>query len=529
MSTPRALSVKPTLSDRRIPNTPYSPMARAKSFHRWAGLILGPLLILFSVSGIILNHKNVFDKIPIPRNLLPQQYHYSNWNNQLVAGAISLAPDSILLFSKNGALLSDSLARNVARFEKGLPNRLNRINDAIKLPNGCVIAALPDGVFALRSGSWLPLCHTAEPLASLTLLGDTLFAISRAALYIAPPPYDNPQRLELPPSPQHDRRIPLFRIIWDLHSGALFGLPGRLFVDLLGLALLALSVTGIAFSFNRKMAKTRAHQQHKARLWRARLRTAFKYHTLLGRLILLLLLLVITGTFLRPPLLIAIAYAKVYAPRGTSLYSPNPWHNKLRKIAYDPKANDFILSTTNGFYHFKDATNLSPQKINPAPPISVMGCNVLHQVNGEWLVGSFSGLYRWQRDSGTISDALSGAPYVSKGGMPIFGGLAAAGYAHDFPGGPTVFDYNKGAIPLARNAATPPMPLWLQHEPISLWNVALELHTGRFFSSLLDPITPFFIFFSGSLTTALLIAGWKRTRKPRKKRKTSQARQEMKP
>lgn len=491
-------------------------MAKAKSFHRWAGLILGPLLILFSISGIVLNHKNIFDKIPISRSLLPRQYHYCNWNNQLVAGTIALAQDSILLFSKNGALLSDSLAHNITRFEKGLPHRLNRINDAIKLPNGNVIAALPDGVFMLRNGSWHPLCSTPEPLVSLTLKGDTLFAISRDALFMATHPYDAPERIELPPSPQHDRRIPLFRIIWDLHSGALFGLPGRLFVDLLGLVLIALSVTGIAFTFNRKMAKNSTLKKNKASLWRARLRTTFKYHTHLGRLIPLLLLLVVSGTFLRPPLLIALAYAKVYAPKGTSLYSPNPWHNKLRIIAYDPNANDFLLSTTDGFYHFEDRTNLTPQKINPAPPISVMGCNVLQRVNSEWLVGSFSGLYRWHRDSNSITDALTGEKYVSKSGMPIFGMLAAAGYTDDFPEGPIVFDYNKGALSLAPNAATPPMPQWLQHEPISLWNVALELHTGRFFSGLLAYLTPFYIFIAGSLSVAVLITGWRRTRRPHK-------------
>lgn len=496
-------------------------MPKAKTFHRRAGLILGPLIILFAISGIILNHKNIFDKIPVSRRLLPQQYQFSNWNNQLVAGSIAIAPDSILLFSKNGALLADPLAKKIARFEQGLPNRLNRINDAIKLPNGRIIAALPDGVYSLLNGSWQPLCRTPEPLVSLTLRGDTLFAVSRSALYTATPPYASPKRLLLPPNPEHDTKIPLFRIIWNLHSGAIFGLFGRLVVDLLGLVMIALAASGLAFTLSRKRAKAHAAQKRYASAWRKRLRRSLKHHTHLGHLVFFLLILVISGTCLRPPLLIPLAYVKVPPPRGSTLHSPNPWHNKLRKIAFDPAANDFILSTTNGFFHLQNAANRTPKRIDAAPPVSVMGCNVLHRNGDEWLVGSFSGLYRWQRDSGTITDALTGKPYVSKGGMPTFGGFAAAGYSTDLAGGPIAFDYNTGAHALPPNTSTPSMPQWLRYEPLSLWNVALELHTGRFFSSLLGPITPLYIFITGSLSAALLLVGWKRARKPRKKQSGS--------
>lgn len=475
------------------------------------------MLAVSSVSGIILNHKEAFDTIPVSRRLLPAQYQFSNWNNQLVAGSVTISADSILLFSKNGALLSDSTAQRISRFERGLPHRLNRINDAIKLPTGRIVAALPDGVFTLRNGAWAPFCRTAEPLISLTLRGDTLFAISRSSLFIAPPPYNHPQRVQLQPSPQHDRRIPLLRIIWDLHSGALFGMIGRLFVDFLGLVLLAIAITGLAYTFSRKRAKGCASQKENADRWRARIRSSLKQHRRLGRLVPFLLLLVISGTFLRPPLLIAIAYAKVPAPFGTTFSSSNPWHNRLRKIAYSPEDDTFLLSTTEGFYHFHYTCNPTPQKETPAPPVSVMGCNVLRRIKTGWLVGSFSGLYRWQRDSGIIEDAISGEPYIEKGGMPVFGGFAAAGYAESFPGGPTVFDYSKGAYALTPNSITPPMPNWLQHGPISLWNIALELHTGRFFSALLDPITPLFIFVTGTLTTALLITGWKRARRPKKR------------
>lgn len=103
--------------------------------------------------------------------------------------------------------------------------------------------------------------------------------------------------------------------------------------------------------------------------------------------------------------------------------------------------------------------------------------------------------------------------------MPTFSGLAAAGYSADFPCGPVVFDYVKGAIPLKPNAASPAMPSRLQLEPISLWNAALEVHTGRIFDKLLGPVAPFFIFIMGSFAIALLATGWRRLRRAKKQRR----------
>lgn len=494
-------------------------MSKAKLFHRWVGLILAPFMVLFALSGIILNHKDTFDKIPISRRLLPTHYRFRHWNNQLVAGSIPIASDSLLLYSKNGAFLSDSMAHRVARIEEGLPNRLNRINDAIKLPNGAIIGALPEGLFTLRNARWHALCSANEPIVSLTARGDTLIAVSRSALYVAPPPYTSPQRILLPPCPGNDGKVPLFRIVWNLHSGALFWLPGRLFVDLLGIILIALTVAGVGITISRTVLRRRSRRHRNLARWRTRLRRNYKYHLHIGRLVALFLLLAITGTCLRPPLLIPLALTRVSPPRITSLHSSNPWHDKIRKIAFDPAANDFILSTSEGFFCFANALRPSPQKIAAAPPVSVMGCNVLQYADSAWLVGSFSGFYRWHRPSGSIVDAITGEPYVKRSGMPTFGGLAAAGYSGDFPCGPVVFDYVKGAIPLKPNAAPPAMPSWLQLEPISLWNAALEVHTGRIFDKLLGPVAPFFIFIMGSFAIALLATGWRRLRRAKKQRR----------
>ena len=65
-----------------------------------------------------------------------------------------------------------------------------------------------------------------------------------------------------------------------------------------------------------------------------------------------------------------------------------------------------------------------------------------------------------------------------------------------------VFDYSKGAdIPVST-------PELLSRTPLSLWNVALELHVGRCYSPLLGPLSDLFVFISGLLISLVLISGY---------------------
>ena len=54
--------------------------------HKWLGIILAPFVILFCLSGIVLNHAKLFQGIDISRTLLPSEYRYSQWNQGLFRG-----------------------------------------------------------------------------------------------------------------------------------------------------------------------------------------------------------------------------------------------------------------------------------------------------------------------------------------------------------------------------------------------------------------------------------------------------------
>ena len=63
-----------------------------RKHHKWFGLIMAVFLILFCVSGIILNHRQFFSDCQISRGWLPETYRYRNWNNGLWRGTVSCLP-----------------------------------------------------------------------------------------------------------------------------------------------------------------------------------------------------------------------------------------------------------------------------------------------------------------------------------------------------------------------------------------------------------------------------------------------------
>jgi hypothetical protein len=49
-----------------------------KKYHRWFGLVLSVFMLVFCVSGIILNHRQLFAGCEVSRSLMPSAYHIKN-------------------------------------------------------------------------------------------------------------------------------------------------------------------------------------------------------------------------------------------------------------------------------------------------------------------------------------------------------------------------------------------------------------------------------------------------------------------
>lgn len=468
-----------------------------RKHHKWLGLICAFFLIMFALSGLVLNHPRLFASVNVSRSLLPASYRYTQWNRGLLKGTLKWR-GKVLIYGNNGIWMTDSMGVGLKDFNRGLPTGADyrQIKRLCLTPQQQLFALGQYGLYRLQAdGNWheVALQNDAnERLVDMSLQGDSLVIASRSMLFCAAPPYKQFHPMTLLPPQGYDGRVSLFRLVWLLHSGELFGIVGVLVVDAIAFVLIFLSLTGVVYFF---LPRMRRNKHPKAMRW------LLQWHNHVGRLsIVCTLLLSFTGWLLRPPALIAIASSRMAPLPFSTMDSENAWHDKLRSLQYDATQGDWLLYSSEGFYALK--TLKSTPKPEPVqPPVSVMGINVEEKdAQGRWLIGSFSGMYRWDRAQGYATDYFDGGPMQPVSGPPI-GANAVAGYSNDFKVGALVADYNVGTARL-------PMPQWMQTLPMSLRNVALEVHTGRIYT-FLSLLQVFYIFLIGLSVMWCLWSGWK--------------------
>lgn len=97
---------------------------RWRKQHKWVGLLFSFFILMFCISGIVLNHRTLFADYNISRKWLPEAYCFKNWNGGLLRGAIRYnhsVPGSILLYGNSGIWQTDSTASTIKDFNAGLP------------------------------------------------------------------------------------------------------------------------------------------------------------------------------------------------------------------------------------------------------------------------------------------------------------------------------------------------------------------------------------------------------------------------
>ena len=518
-----------------------------KKYHRWFGLILSVFMLVFCVSGIILNHRQLFADCDVSRSILPPAYHIQNFNNGVIkgsiridghadlasAGGIKASDDSILAYGYGGIWLTDTKMKSWKDFNKGLPENVDgrNIRNMVQTKNGEIWCAATMDVYRFDGKEWkmFPLADNEERITDITLTKDStsIIAMTRSAVYeISGKKTDaanekrdaaNEKRDAISEKTNVTRKIigqpegfipevTLFKTVWHLHSGAFFGLTGRLVVDAIAIVLIILSITGIILFILPYRIRRQKRLQAREKMQKLGKQMVFnaKWHNKLGyTTIILTLWLAITGMCLRPPLMIPLAMNKT----TEKVKDGNVWHDKLRAIRWDAAEGNWLVSTSEGFLRVDEHFQHKPILLNKekAPKVSPMGVTVFESDGkGGWLVGSFSGMFRWYPEKNLIVDYFTGKQNIEKSMIPISNHLVS-GYSKDFFGGKEViFDYSKGAS-LDETASTPEL---LSATPMSLWNVALELHVGRCYSPFLGPLSDLFVFISGLLITLVLLSGY---------------------
>lgn len=540
-----------------------------KKYHRWLGLVLSVFMLVFCVSGIILNHREVFSGCEVSRKWLPASYYIKNFNNGVVKGTVvkksaahSLSSencDSVLVYGCAGVFLTDSLLSTWQDFNAGLPESIDERNvrHVVKAKDGSLWCAALRDVYRYDENShrWkkVELPGNEERIMDVALAKDsmTVVALTRSRVFTIVPfvqygeivkigkSSSETYRVEskiIPAPKKYEPKTTLFKLVWHLHSGEFFGLPGKLVVDAIALVLIVLSITGILLfilPYGIRRAKKLAAKARMKRLGK-QFAWNMKWHNKIGYVtIVLTLWIAITGMCLRPPLMVPLVLSKLPQAVGED---GNVWQDKLRAIRWDAVQGDWLVSTSEGFLRVDEDFSQAPKMLpdDECPKLSPMGVTVWESDGkGGWIVGSFRGIYRWNpvnHSLNQILDYFTGKPSEETSMIPISDNLVC-GYSEDFLGGkPLVFDFAKGvedakgqAVALcndepkkSRNEESM-SDLICETAPMSLWNVALELHVGRCYSPFLGPLSDLFVFLSGLLITLVLLSGYIISHRRRKK------------
>lgn len=540
-----------------------------KKYHRWLGLVLSVFMLVFCVSGIILNHREVFSGCEVSRKWLPASYYIKHFNNGVVKGTVvkksaahSLSSencDSVLVYGCAGVFLTDSRLSTWQDFNAGLPESIDERNvrHVVKAKDGSLWCAALRDVYRYDENShrWkkVELPGNEERIMDVALAKDsmTVVALTRSRVFTIVPfvqygeivkigkSSSETYRVEskiIPAPKKYEPKTTLFKLVWHLHSGEFFGLPGKLVVDAIALVLIVLSITGILLfilPYGIRRAKKLAAKARMKRLGK-QFAWNMKWHNKIGYVtIVLTLWIAITGMCLRPPLMVPLVLSKLPQAVGED---GNVWQDKLRAIRWDAVQGDWLVSTSEGFLRVDEDFSQAPKMLpdDECPKLSPMGVTVWESDGkGGWIVGSFRGIYRWNpvnHSLNQILDYFTGKPSEETSMIPISDNLVC-GYSEDFLGGkPLVFDFAKGvedakgqAVALcndepkkSRNEESM-SDLICETAPMSLWNVALELHVGRCYSPFLGPLSDLFVFLSGLLITLVLLSGYIISHRRRKK------------
>ena len=486
-----------------------------RKYHKWLGIILAFFIVVFGISGIIMNHRSFFSSTDVNRTWLPKEYRYQNWNNAAVKSAIQMDENSFLIYGNQGIWKTDSTWHKFEDFNAGFPKGIdNRKIFKVLLTKNGLLAGTLFGFYLWDELhiQWkkIELPVKEENVVDMLEKGDSIFIMTRSNILLTSD-LKHFKTLNLPNPENYDQKISLFKTLWVIHSGEIYGIPGKLIVDFIAVIYIFLSIGGLLIFLFKKKIKNKSLEKSDRKKAKHHFKWNLRWHNKIGWITAIILIITaLTGMFLRPPFLISIAESKVGKIPFTELDTPGAWFDILRRMVYLPEEDKFIISTSEGFYLADGKFKNELKFMDNQPPASVMGVNVF-QLSGknELMVGSFEGLFSWNYKTGDIFDLMKNEKYIrpAKKGPPV-GDYKITGYTHLIRNQEVVFEYEKGIMLL--NGQNPGIKMpdeIIKKSPVSLWNLALELHTGRFFRFLMGPLYILIVPLVGLISIFLIVSG----------------------
>lgn len=442
------------------------------------------IVFCIACTGILINHPSLLSGWSVPASWLGQSYQYSNWNRFSFRDSLSPGDGSVFIAGKMGVFYSPQPSASFRAINEGLPESY------YLLDTNCLLAPEYNDKHRLfaggrsglyfrdqNAGEWQFVASAgSQEIVDLVLDGGRILAFTAHGCFAAPvaqnPPVFKQISLVVVTS---GKRVPGYRLLFELHSGKLFGLPGRLLVDFSALLLLFLCVSAFYIWYLPWSRRKFSRKKKKSPLFSF----LYSYHLTVGIWVAVVLFVIGgSGALVRPPLIVLASYLQI----------PFTWLNQeIPEILKAAISSDglLVLATRDGLYKGDSGLASPLQPVTPPLPIFGMGTTVLEAVaDNQLLVGSFSGLYTWDVNANSAVD-LDGNIAVDSGSLRPGDVMVAAvlieegalkGYA----------DYAKGMQGVGDIAIMDrPFPVDQMEARTSLYHFLFELHNGRFLRDLI--------------------------------------------
>lgn len=478
----------------------------SKIIHKWTSIIISIFIVWMGISGILLNHPELISTISVPKNLIPSNYYFENWNRSSITDYKYFKTNKNLhiIGGYEGIFVSTDGGKHFNRLiTKGLPNSqyycktksIYLLEDSI--PKG-ILAGTFGGLyyynFEKRYWQKLKLEEENEKVVKILDYKDSIAVFSSSYLYLIDKQLQsNPHKVKLLRDDRNNK-LTFIELFFQLHTGEIWGISGKIIFDIAGLAVVFLSISGLLIWILPKstIIKIKLSEKIKVIKWYL-YKVLYDYHLKIGIYVSIILLIIgITGFFMRPPAIAVILDGEIDVDKIPFLKINNPWQDRIRNAMYD-KINDIlIIDAKDGFWISNSGENRKFKKTLPPVPIFAMGATVMEMdSNCDYIIGSFSGLFKISTINNKVVDALSGKVPMNISLIRPGSNLITSYFT--MPNGEefitTHFDGLRAINNVSdfRNYFIPPTEL-INNFRMPLWNYLFELHNGRIFQFLIGDL-----------------------------------------
>ena len=480
---------------------------KSKWYHKYIGLMIIFPLIWMSISGILINHKELISDYTVPNWLTPSIYNIKNFNRSAIIDFVNI--DNIDIFAgKKGIFLIDN--NKIDFFSNGLNSSVinRKIWDLHYLKNSkTLFAATEGGLYYIKldrvitkenllKKEWknIKLDNINKPIKKIVETDDKLFIFTDSDFFRS---NKDLNFKKVTPKRDEDNHVTMIELFFHLHDGSIWGTVGKVIFDISGFLIIFLSISAFYIWFiparlKKKQRKIKKRDKKisdgtKLKLNKKRKLYRFfkKHHNRVGiHSFFTVIIISFTAIFMRPPLIVAITDVTLPDYIYPATRSKNSWNKRIENALYDKKRGKLLVQCSDGIWSSNSNLKELFTKENYLPYF-IMGASYFEEKNGDYIVGSFSGLYRFSPDNNKIYNIISKKEVDSVSRTRPKKGQMITAY----------FNYNDkqyiathiaGLLDTDGKMVTPfEQPKIMNEIEFPLWNWMFELHNGRIFKGII--------------------------------------------